>query len=119
MGTARKLRIGMIGSGGIAGAHAGYLVKFNDAELVAACDVDPARLRKFGETYKVPKLFDTWKAMLAGVEMDAVSVCTPNGLHCAPTVDALNAGCHVLVEKPLAMKRAGGCWPPRRRTAAG
>ena len=41
-------------------------------------------------------------------ELDAVSVCTPNGLHLAPTIDALNAGCHVLVEKPLAMNATEG-----------
>ncbi len=109
MGKAgRKLRIGIIGSGGIAGTQVDYLKKFNDADVVAACDVDPARLAKFGEKYGVKGLYDSWKPMIEGARLDAVSVCTPNGLHCQPTVDALNAGCHVLVEKPLAMNAREG-----------
>jgi predicted dehydrogenase len=104
----RKLRVGMVGAGGIAGEHANYFKKFSDVDLVAACDVDAARLAKFGEKYEVKQLFDSWLPMIEEARLDAVSVCTPNGLHCRPTVEALGAGCHVLVEKPLAMNAAEG-----------
>jgi predicted dehydrogenase len=107
-GAKKKLRVGLIGAGGIAGTHTDLYKKFDDVEVVAACDVNPEGLRKFGEKYAITELFASWKDMLAKVELDAVSVCTPNGLHCEPTVDALGAGCHVLVEKPLAMNATEG-----------
>ena len=104
----KKLRMGFVGSGAIALTHAEYLKKSPEVELICASDVSEAALKKFGEKTGVTRFFDDWKTMFKEVELDAVSVCTPNGLHCAPTVDALNAGCHVLVEKPLAMNVAEG-----------
>lgn len=106
--TSKKLRVGLIGSGAIAGAHTHYFKQFDDVEVVAACDVNKKALKKFGEKYEVQHLYPTWKEMLKEVSLDAVSVCTPNGLHCQPTVDALNAGCHVFVEKPLARNAQEG-----------
>jgi len=104
----QKLRVGMIGAGGIAGTHADNYKKFDDVELLAACDVNEAGLARFKDKYAIPQTFKTWQEMLKHVELDAVSVCTPNFLHCQPTIDALNAGCHVLVEKPLAMNATEG-----------
>jgi predicted dehydrogenase len=102
----KKLRVALIGSGGIAGTHTDNYVKFPEVEVVAACDVNETVLQKFGDKYNVKKLYPDWKPLLKECEVDAVSVCTPNGLHMQPTVDALNAGCHVLVEKPMAMNVA-------------
>ena len=104
----KKLRVGIIGAGGIAGTHADNYKKMEDVEVVAASDVMEASLKKFSEKYGVTKTFSDWKSMLSEVKLDAVSVCTPNGLHMAATVDALNAGCNVLVEKPLAMNAVEG-----------
>ena len=104
----KKLRVGLIGSGAIAVHHALNYKGFEDVEIVSACDVQAETLQKFGKKFGVKKLFSSWKEMLTKVEPDAVSVCTPNGLHCEPTIDALNAGCHVLVEKPLAMNAEEG-----------
>jgi len=104
----KKLRVGIIGAGGIAGTHTDNYKKFDDVEVLAACDVNESNLKKFGERFAVSRLFSCWKEMLKTVPLDAVSVCTPNGLHWEPTVDALNAGCHVLVEKPLAMNAKEG-----------
>lgn len=98
----------MIATGGIAGTHARYLDKFDDVEIAAACDVNKKSLAKFGDQFKVSGLYSGWGEMLKKEKLDAVSVCTPNGLHMKPTVDALNAGCHVLVEKPLAMNGVEG-----------
>ncbi len=103
-----KLRIGLIGAGGIAGTHTNNYKKFNDVDVVAACDVRKDALKKFGAKFGIKKLFPNWQEMLKKARLDAVSVCTPNGLHCEPTIDALNAGCHVLVEKPLAMNAEEG-----------
>ncbi len=102
------LRVGLIGAGGIGRHHLSYLAKMKDVELVAAADVSPACLEKVEQEFKVKKLYADWKVMLKEAGLDAVSVCTPNGMHCDPTIGALNAGCHVLVEKPLAMNAEEG-----------
>src|SRR5262249_51154709 len=102
------LRVGLIGAGGIAGTHTENYKTMKDVDVVCACDVSEAGLKKFGEKFGVTRLYPEWKSMLAANELDAVSVCTPNGLHCQPTIDALNAGCNVLVEKPLAMNAKEG-----------
>jgi len=104
----KKLRVGLVGAGGIAGTHTENYQKMDDVEVVSACDVSEAGLKKFGEKFKITKLYATWKEMLKEEKLDAVSVCTPNGLHCESTIDSLNAGCHVLVEKPLAMNAKEG-----------
>ena len=104
----KKLRVGIIGAGGIAGTHAKSYKAFADVDLVAACDVKEENLQKLLKTHEIPQGFATWKEMLERRELDAVSVCTPNFLHMQPAIDALNAGCHVLCEKPLAMNAAEG-----------
>jgi predicted dehydrogenase len=101
-----RLRYGIIGAGAIAGTHMRPINKFEDTELIAAADVDPGRLDKARNEFGVQQVFTDWKQMLDECELDAVSVCTPNYLHYQPTLDALDAGCHVFVEKPLAMNAA-------------
>jgi predicted dehydrogenase len=102
----RKLRVAMVGCGGIAQVHLGALAEFPDVEVVAGVDVDPVRLDVMKDKWKVSSTFADWKAMLAEVRPDAVNVCTPNGVHVQPAVDAAEAGCHVIVEKPMAMNPA-------------
>ncbi|MCX5659350.1 MAG: Gfo/Idh/MocA family oxidoreductase [Planctomycetota bacterium] len=106
----KKLRYAFIGAGGIAGAHMSYLAKMPDVELVALADVNEASMARHAETYKIPKAncFTDYKQMLAKIGPEAVSVCTPNGLHAPNTIAALNAGAAVLVEKPLAMNAKEG-----------
>jgi len=100
-----KLRYAIIGAGGIAGAHMGYLAKFEDVELVALADVNTASMLKHAKTYNIPEAncFTDYEKMLKAIKPDAVSVCTPNGLHAPNAIAALEAGAHVLVEKPMAM----------------
>jgi predicted dehydrogenase len=104
--TGGKLRVGIIGAGGIGGHHAKYYQQCNDAEVLAACDVSEKSLASFGARFPGVRLFPNRDEMFDAVELDAVSVCTPNSLHCDPTVDALNRGCHVMVEKPMAKNAA-------------
>lgn len=106
----KKLRYAFIGAGGIAGAHMSYLAKMQDVEIVALADVNEAGMARHADTYKIPKAncFTDYKEMLAKVQPQAVSVCTPNGLHAPNTIAALNAGAAVLVEKPLAMNAKEG-----------
>lgn len=103
---AKKIRVGVIGTGGIAhGAHLpAYTAIPEECEIIALCDIDPEALRKTQEKYPQARhAFDDYKKLLEMDEIDAVSVCTPNYAHYQPTVDALKAGKHVICEKPIAM----------------
>jgi len=107
----KKLGIGIIGSGGIArGAHMpGYKACENQGvSILAVSDVNPDVAKLAAEQFEVPHVFTDYKQMLAMDEIDAVSICTPNYLHMQPTLDAFEAGKHVLVEKPLAMNAEEG-----------
>jgi predicted dehydrogenase len=99
----KTVRVGFIGAGGIARWQAELLKKVPGAEVFAAADVSAAALDQFKKQHNPPHIFKDWKQLLALPGLDAVSVCTPNKLHCAPTIAALQAGKHVMVEKPMAM----------------
>lgn len=103
--------VGIIGSGGIArGAHMpAYKAMENEGvRIVAVSDVsDEARDRAASE-FDVPHRYTNYQDLLNRDDVQAVSVCTPNFLHLQPTLDALAAGKHVLVEKPLAMNAQEG-----------
>lgn len=104
----KKLRLGYVGAGGIARAQMNIVKNFPDVELVAAADVSEKALKLSQSEHGVARVYDNWRAMLKREDLQAVSVCTPNGLHMQPTMDALKAGCHVMVEKPLAMNAREG-----------
>ena len=99
----RTVKIGFIGAGGIARWQGEQLKKVPGAEIVAVADVNDAALEQFKKQIPVKTTINDWKQLLAMKEIEAVSVCTPNKLHCEPTIAALKAGKHVLVEKPMAM----------------
>jgi predicted dehydrogenase len=106
-----KLGIGIIGSGGI--ARAAHLPGYKGCadlgvEVVAVSDVNPDVARQAAEHFEVPHVFTDYQKMLEMDEIGAVSVCTPNFLHLQPTIDALEAGKHVLCEKPLAINSKEG-----------
>lgn len=97
-----SIGIGIIGTGGISRAHAKGYQQSGQARIVAVADIDPARARAAAEEWGVERVFTDYRELLALPEVEAVSVCTYNQAHCAPTVAALRAGKHVLVEKPMA-----------------
>ena len=99
----KKLRVAFIGAGGIAGTHMGYLAEMEDVEMIAAADVVQASAEGRREEYGMAAAFVDYKKMLKEMKPDAVCVCTPNGLHAPCSIAALNAGAHVIVEKPMAM----------------
>jgi predicted dehydrogenase len=103
-----KLRYGFIGAGGIAGEHMTHLALRNDVELVAMADPNAAAMARHTERFGIARSFSDWRMMLHEVELDAVSVCTPNRLHAECTIGALEAGCDVLCEKPLAADAGQG-----------
>lgn len=108
MAEGKKVRIGIIGFGGIAqGAHAPGYKKIPDlCEIVAAADILPEKLTNAQTKWEIPNVYDDYKKMLERDDIDAVSICAPNAVHSPATVDALNAGKHVLCEKPMAMNPA-------------
>ena len=99
----KKLRVAFIGAGGIAGTHMGYLAEMEEVEMIAAADVVQASAEGRREEYGMAAAFVDYKKMLKEMKPDAVCVCTPNGLHAPCSIAALNAGAHVIVEKPMAM----------------
>jgi predicted dehydrogenase len=98
----KPLKIGLIGAGGIAQTHMRALAKTEDIEVVAVCDIVEEKAIRTAETFGVPNVFVDYQDLLAIDEIEAVNICTWNQAHRAPTVDALHAGKHVLVEKPMA-----------------
>ncbi|MGB9691274.1 MAG: Gfo/Idh/MocA family protein [Candidatus Sumerlaeaceae bacterium] len=101
-----SIRVGIIGCGGIAGQHARGYATCPDVEIVACADISLERAQQFAAEFSVPRAYSDYRTMLAHEKLDAVSVCTPNYAHCEPTVAALEAGVHVLCEKPMAMSVA-------------
>ena len=100
---AKTVKIGFVGAGGIARFQMSKLKTLADVEIVGVADVNASALELAKKEIGVEKTFADWKDLLKVKGLDAISVCTPNKLHCEPTVAALNAGMHVLVEKPMAM----------------
>lgn len=101
-----KLRVGVIGCGSIARyRHLPEYTANKDAEVVAVCDIKPDRAKKRAQQFGVADIYTDYKELIARKDIDAVSVCTPNYLHAQIAIDALNAGKHVLCEKPLATSK--------------
>ncbi len=98
-----SLRIGFAGVGGIARVHADAARKIEGVELTAAVNHREPTLRAFAEDFGIPNTYTDIEGMLADGVVDAVVISTPNYLHAPQTIAALNAGVHVMVEKPMAM----------------
>ena len=101
--TDRKLRIGFIGTGGIANSHMKAYKQFDDVEIVAGADLIEGKAADFFAKYDLPdvKCYTDYKQMIAENELDAVSICTYNREHAVPAMYAMQHGLHVLLEKPM------------------
>jgi predicted dehydrogenase len=102
--VAGTVRIGIVGSGGIAHAHANAYKQIPDVEVLAVADVIPGKAAEFIERTALAQArpFEDHRALLE-LDLDGVSVCTPNVAHHRTAVDALQAGKNVLSEKPMAV----------------
>lgn len=104
MARKRPFRVGVIGAGAIAQAcHIPGYVNSPRAEFVAFTDPEPARHVEVREQFGDAAGYRDYRDMLASEDLDVVSVCTPNKYHADATIAALEAGCHVLCEKPMAL----------------
>ncbi len=100
-----KIKFGVVGQGHIGKRHAEMVRRNPDCELVAICDSMPHQDLGIGE-FKEP-FYSSIEALLAAhPEIEVVCVCTPNGLHAEHALKALEAGKHVVVEKPMALSKA-------------
>ncbi|HEU5140080.1 MAG TPA: Gfo/Idh/MocA family oxidoreductase [Bacillales bacterium] len=101
----KPLNIGVIGCGSIAThRHLPEYAQESNVNIVAVCDIVEERANERAETYGAKAYYDH-KELLKNDEVDAVSVCLPNYLHAPVSIDALNAGKHVLCEKPMATSK--------------
>lgn len=104
-----RVRLGMIGCGGMARHHGHIFTKsVPEAEIVALVEPDARNLARFvSEIFPngpAPATFDDHRTMLAEVPLDGVVIVSPHAHHFQQATDALNAGCHVLVEKPMVIR---------------
>ncbi len=108
-----RVRIGMIGCGGISVADSNAFFAHNDTEIVAVCDVDDAMIARTVERFeklgrKKPDTVKDFRRIIDRKDIDVVLVCTPDHWHALPTIAACKAGKDVYVEKPLGTSVAEG-----------
>ena len=103
------IKIGIIGCGGIAnGKHMPSLKLLKNVQMVAFCDIVIEKAQKAAQQYGTPdaKVYEDYRELLKDESIEVVHVCTPNRSHSFITVDALEAGKHVMCEKPMAINSA-------------
>ncbi len=98
-----KIRVGIIGTGGISHCHMHGYKQLSDVEVIACCDIDEDKVKKYAAQYDVPRYYTDCREMMAKEELDCVSVCTWNSAHMDCTIAALDGGANVICEKPMAM----------------
>lgn len=102
----RKIKVGVIGTGSISNEHIDAYLKNDSVELYALCDINREQLELMGRKHGITRLYESKEEMLSLEELDAVSVCTWNNAHAECAIAALNAGKHVLCEKPMSVSAA-------------
>lgn len=103
MKITKPLRVGIVGCGGAAYWHISGMLKINSVELVAICDRNEALARRVAERFHVNSYYTDFSEMLDKEKMDMVDICAPPQTHLALSAKAMEAGCHVLTEKPMAL----------------
>ena len=105
MNNSQKIRFAVVGCGHIGKRHAEMVKREEGAELVALCDIRPQE--ELGiENYPVPFFSNMSDLLQAGLNLDVINICVPNGLHAQLAIQALETGHHVVIEKPMALTLA-------------
>lgn len=94
------LKVGLVGVGGISGAHIPVWEEMKNAELVALCDIRPERMEK----YSGKRCYTDFDEMLENEEFDIIDICLPTYLHADFAVKAMEKGINVITEKPISLK---------------
>ncbi len=94
-----KLKFAVIGIGNIGIKHVQHLLNISSVEIVGICDIDTAIQEKFPD---IP-FYNTVENLLQNCIIDVINICTPNYLHATQSIQCLNAGIHVICEKPMAL----------------
>ena len=102
----RELRTAVIGCGMISKNHFKALKNVENASCTAVCDIAEDKARAAAEQYGIADVYTDYRELLENPDIDVVHICTPHHLHAQMAVDALNAGKHVLCEKPMALTEA-------------
>lgn len=100
--VATTLKVGVIGVGGIARTHMPGWAASGHAEVVAGSDINPVALEEWGRLHGVAKLSTDPADLFRDPDIDIIDICTPNMYHAPQAIAALEAGKHVICEKPLA-----------------
>src|SRR3954464_843012 len=99
----RTLRVGVLGAGAWArNAHIPGWQRDPRCEVVSICDVDRQRAEAYAEEFGIPNATDDWQALVSRTDVDVIDIVTPSHTHLELAWAALEAGKHVLCEKPVA-----------------
>ncbi len=101
--TRKTLRIGIVGCGVVARIHISAIRRIRHAEVVAVCDVNQGLAEEMARRFNIGSYYAGLPELLSGAKLDVVHVTTPPQTHPAVCTQAMEAGCHVLVEKPMAL----------------
>ena len=99
----KKIKIAIIGLGGIGKRHVAVVDAERNAEIVAICDNDPEKCKAITDLYGTIPVYTDYLKLLEESDAEIVSIATPHGLHAEMSINSMIAGKHVLVEKPMAL----------------
>jgi len=101
----QPLKVGLIGTGSIAQLHRNAYLQFPDkVKLTAVCDINEKAANEFGTPLNIHDIYTNAKELLENADIDAVDICTTHDTHYQIAMDAVDAGKHILLEKPMAIK---------------
>jgi predicted dehydrogenase len=102
MPSSQTLKVGLIGTGGIQATHMPGWQASPHAEVIAGSDINPEALAAWGQKHGVSQLVSDPRALFDDPQIDIIDICVPNSFHESLAIAALDAGKHVICEKPLA-----------------
>ena len=99
-----KLKVGIIGAGLISKLrHAPAYKRMNNVDLHAICDLNEELAIELAQEFKIPKVYTDSSEMIKDADLDIVDICVPPQIHAPLAIEAIESGCHVIMEKPMAL----------------
>ena len=97
------MNVGIVGCGEISRIHLKSLLEIKKCRVISVCDIDKDRATTLANEYKIPNVYTNLSLMLKEEKLDIIHVVTPPQVHAPLSIEAMEAGCHVLVEKPMSI----------------